>query len=244
MDPASGHVPSRVTTLTVAPDLVLPLRVWSAREPRATIAIVHGLGEHGGRYSALASDLVAADCTVLALDLSGHGHAEGPRGDLPWLRLRDEALPALGGGDADPGAVGQVPDAERPDGARGPQPGAHGHGGHHHQRLRAEAVDRDARDRPEQDGGDRPREPEDREELLALLHGAYERKLLDADALSMIEGVLQVAELQARDIMFRERGAFVFAGTGGDGEVGGVAGVAFCDAEFVDVAVEILRIND
>ena len=37
------------------------------------------------------------------------------------------------------------------------------------------------------------REPEDREELLALLHGAYERKLLDADALSMIEGVRGIA---------------------------------------------------
>ena len=34
------------------------------------------------------------------------------------------------------------------------------------------------------------REPEDREELLELLHGAFEHKLLDADALSMIEGVL------------------------------------------------------
>jgi len=45
------------------------------------------------------------------------------------------------------------------------------------------------------------REPEDREELLVLLHGAYERKLLDADALSMIEGVLSVSEMTARDIM-------------------------------------------
>src|SRR5215468_11550312 len=45
------------------------------------------------------------------------------------------------------------------------------------------------------------REPEDREELLALLHGAYEHRLLDADALSMIEGVLQVSEMTVRDIM-------------------------------------------
>ena len=45
------------------------------------------------------------------------------------------------------------------------------------------------------------REPEDREELLNLLHGAFERKLLDADALSMIEGVLQVSEMTVRDIM-------------------------------------------
>jgi magnesium and cobalt transporter len=45
------------------------------------------------------------------------------------------------------------------------------------------------------------REPEDREQLIELLHHAFERKLLDAEALSMIEGVLQVSETQVRDVM-------------------------------------------
>jgi magnesium and cobalt transporter len=45
------------------------------------------------------------------------------------------------------------------------------------------------------------REPENREELLAALQEAHSRDLLDADALSMIEGVLQVSELRARDLM-------------------------------------------
>ena len=45
------------------------------------------------------------------------------------------------------------------------------------------------------------RQPEDREQLITLLHAAFERNLLDSDALSMIEGVLQVSEMQARDIM-------------------------------------------
>ena len=45
------------------------------------------------------------------------------------------------------------------------------------------------------------REPEDREQLIALLHSARERNLLDAEALAMIEGVLQTSELAARDIM-------------------------------------------
>lgn len=45
------------------------------------------------------------------------------------------------------------------------------------------------------------REPEDREQLIELLHSAYERNLMDADALAMIEGVLQVGEMQVRDIM-------------------------------------------
>ena len=45
------------------------------------------------------------------------------------------------------------------------------------------------------------REPEDRGQLVELLHGAFEKNLLDADALSMIEGVMQVSEMQARDVM-------------------------------------------
>ena len=45
------------------------------------------------------------------------------------------------------------------------------------------------------------REPEDREQLVELLHHAFERQLLDADALSIIEGALQVSEMTARDIM-------------------------------------------
>jgi magnesium and cobalt transporter len=45
------------------------------------------------------------------------------------------------------------------------------------------------------------REPDDREELLDILRGAFERHLLDADALTMIEGVLSVSETTVRDIM-------------------------------------------
>ena len=45
------------------------------------------------------------------------------------------------------------------------------------------------------------REPEDRGQLIQLLHSAYERNLLDSEALSMIEGVLQVSEMTVRDIM-------------------------------------------
>jgi magnesium and cobalt transporter len=66
--------------------------------------------------------------------------------------------------------------------------------------------------RPMEEPGDKPslldrlsalltREPEDREDLVELLRGAFERRLLDADALSMIEGVLSVSETTVRDIM-------------------------------------------
>ena len=44
-------------------------------------------------------------------------------------------------------------------------------------------------------------EPKDRTELVELIRDAQQRHLLDTDALSMIEGVLQVSEMQVRDIM-------------------------------------------
>ncbi len=45
------------------------------------------------------------------------------------------------------------------------------------------------------------REPADREQLVALLRSAYKKNLLDADALSIIEGAMTVSEIQVRDIM-------------------------------------------
>jgi magnesium and cobalt transporter len=44
-------------------------------------------------------------------------------------------------------------------------------------------------------------EPDNRTALLEVLQDAHERTLIDADALAMIEGVFQVSELAARDIM-------------------------------------------
>lgn len=44
-------------------------------------------------------------------------------------------------------------------------------------------------------------EPQDREDLVAILRAAGERGVVDDDAVSMLEGVLEVADLQVRDIM-------------------------------------------
>ncbi len=44
-------------------------------------------------------------------------------------------------------------------------------------------------------------EPQDQEDLLEILREAQKKHLLDSDALSMIEGVLQVSEMRVRDIM-------------------------------------------
>src|SRR6185437_14410052 len=44
-------------------------------------------------------------------------------------------------------------------------------------------------------------EPQDREELMELLRDVGERGVVDADATRMLEGVLEVSDLQVRDIM-------------------------------------------
>ena len=44
-------------------------------------------------------------------------------------------------------------------------------------------------------------EPKSRQELLELLREAHENKVLDSEALSIVEGAISVADLQVRDIM-------------------------------------------
>lgn len=52
---------------------------WVPAAPRATVVLVHGLGEHSGRYEHVARHLVSSGCAVYALDHRGHGKSEGPR---------------------------------------------------------------------------------------------------------------------------------------------------------------------
>src|SRR4029078_7365488 len=44
-------------------------------------------------------------------------------------------------------------------------------------------------------------EPQDRDDLVSILRAAGERGVIDDDACTMLEGVLEVADLQVRDIM-------------------------------------------
>ena len=50
--------------------------------PRGAIALVHGLGEHSGRYERLAERFTNAGFAVWAIDLRGHGQSPGARGDI------------------------------------------------------------------------------------------------------------------------------------------------------------------
>ena len=58
-------------------------RFEAAGEPRSVILLVHGLGEHAGRYKAWAERFNERQVTLLAFDLPGHGHTPGRRGVIP-----------------------------------------------------------------------------------------------------------------------------------------------------------------
>jgi alpha-beta hydrolase superfamily lysophospholipase len=70
--------------MTTQDGLRLHLRRWpAAGEARGTVQIVHGLGEHIGRYEHVAAALNAAGWHVAGHDQRGHGRSEGPRGSIP-----------------------------------------------------------------------------------------------------------------------------------------------------------------
>ena len=65
--------------------------------PRALICLIHGLGEHCGRYRHLADRLVQAGYGMLGFDLRGHGRSQGQRGHAPGLPvLMDDIARFLG----------------------------------------------------------------------------------------------------------------------------------------------------
>ena len=68
----------------------------------ATVGLVHGLGDHSGRYGDLVAALVAAGYAVGAVDLRGHGRSSGRRGHAPMGLCVDDVQRLL---DANAAAV-------------------------------------------------------------------------------------------------------------------------------------------
>lgn len=67
-------------------------RSWAAPDPKGGVVIVHGLGEHSGRYEHVAAALNAAGYSAYALDLRGHGQSvgfPGKMGDDPDQLIAD-----------------------------------------------------------------------------------------------------------------------------------------------------------
>jgi alpha-beta hydrolase superfamily lysophospholipase len=56
---------------------------WAPEKPKAVICLVHGLGEHSGRYAHVAAAFGRDGYAMLGFDLRGHGRSGGQRGHAP-----------------------------------------------------------------------------------------------------------------------------------------------------------------
>jgi alpha-beta hydrolase superfamily lysophospholipase len=74
-------------TFTSKDGLSLFGRAWisPASQPKGIVHLVHGLGEHSGRYDHIGKALTNAGYHLASFDLRGHGLSEGPRGHTPGL---------------------------------------------------------------------------------------------------------------------------------------------------------------
>ncbi|ROS74384.1 alpha/beta fold hydrolase [Cellulomonas sp. PhB143] len=72
MTGTTGTTPRR-RVVRDADGVAIHTATWDAPEPRAVVHVLHGVGEHSGRYARLAASLTAAGYTVVADDHRGHG---------------------------------------------------------------------------------------------------------------------------------------------------------------------------
>jgi alpha-beta hydrolase superfamily lysophospholipase len=77
-----AELSSGQATVRTRDGLALRRRDWPAGSDKGTIVIVHGLGEHGGRYARVAATLNANGWSVVGYDQRGHGASPGARGRI------------------------------------------------------------------------------------------------------------------------------------------------------------------
>src|SRR4030095_5816637 len=77
---------STLSTFTASDGNNLAMQDWPLLEgvaPRGVVVLVHGLGEHAGRYDHVARRLNSWGFAVRGYDQYGHGESDGVRGALP-----------------------------------------------------------------------------------------------------------------------------------------------------------------
>ena len=83
----------RIESFELAPDgVALRTMRWQPAEPAwAALLLVHGVGEHAGRYDHVGRQMAAAGIDVHAFDLRGFGASSGPRAYVErWSLFHDD----------------------------------------------------------------------------------------------------------------------------------------------------------
>lgn len=95
-------IQARESTFTGAGNMQLYAQAWTpADPPRAVVALVHGFGEHGARYTYLAEALTGAGYALSTFDHRGHGHSPGLRGHIDsFQEFLDDVAASLPGAQA------------------------------------------------------------------------------------------------------------------------------------------------
>jgi acylglycerol lipase len=72
------------TNIKTSDDTDFFVRGWEPdTKPKALVALIHGLGEHTGRYEHVAKAMTSAGYAMVGFDLRGHGKSGGIRGHFP-----------------------------------------------------------------------------------------------------------------------------------------------------------------
>jgi len=67
------------------------VQVWEPdTDTQAVVVLVHGLGEHTGRYQHIAEKFTQAEFVLFGADLPGHGRTDGSRGVVSFKQATDE----------------------------------------------------------------------------------------------------------------------------------------------------------
>lgn len=69
-----------IDTFESGPGVRLTEYWWPTKNAKAVVFLIHGYGEHAGRYQHIADDLATHGYSLYAFDLRGHGRSDGDRG--------------------------------------------------------------------------------------------------------------------------------------------------------------------